>query len=317
MFEKKIYKLGEYQITEYEDGVLRWHAHHGLGQERCGRCFIHGDILIIGQFTHEENGFLKREFLEKLEKLPTWNKTEFYCFAHELFCVPSSKWLNQDWSGQITSLSRAGEQNGKDDGPGTFRLDRYRICVGADSQISWQALEGSDRVSNGPCVIQAGILFIGAKEHEKEGQSRREFLKKLNEISPWRRTGIWGQGLSLRPCKSSPKRRQNPIGRRDTPRDHRYGADGVSAFWKGKQNLPKSLWPPGQKPKARLWPRVHFPSGTRLRKPSWPQQGRRKVRFVMLIPLLLLGLLFGLALGLHSVKETSHHHTSSKGRHHR
>lgn len=317
VIEKNLYKLAEYQIAEYEDGILWWHTHHGLGQERCGRCFIHGDILIIGQFSHEKNGFLKREFLGKLGKLPTWSKTEFYCHAHELFDISSSKSLNQDWSGQIASLRKVREQNGKDDGPGTFRLDRYRINVGRDGQISWQALEGGGRVSGGPCVIQSGILFLETKEFSKEGQSRRDFLKELNEITPWNRTAMWGHSLSLRPCKSLPQTGRNTIRWRDKPRDHRYGADRGSAFWKGKQKIPRSRRPSGQNLKMRLWPRKLFPSGFKLRKPSWPQQDRRKVRLALLIPLLLAGLLLGVVLGLHSLKESAHHDHSSRERHHR
>ena len=58
MKEKTVYQLGEYRISEYENGMLWWETHHGLGEQRSGKCFIHDDILIIGLPRHEDIGFL-------------------------------------------------------------------------------------------------------------------------------------------------------------------------------------------------------------------------------------------------------------------
>ena len=58
MKEKTIYLLGEYRISEYENGMLWWETHHGLGEQRSGKCSIHDDIFIIGLPRHEDIGFL-------------------------------------------------------------------------------------------------------------------------------------------------------------------------------------------------------------------------------------------------------------------
>jgi hypothetical protein len=76
MIEKNRYRLGEYQITEYEDGSLWWNAHHGFAEQQSGRCFTYEDILMFGEFIDKEDGFLKREFLQGLKKLSIWNKTK-------------------------------------------------------------------------------------------------------------------------------------------------------------------------------------------------------------------------------------------------
>ena len=87
MMYKAIYSLGEYRITVYENGSLWWQTHSHFGVQRSGKCFILGDILIIGHWSHEESGYLKLEFFEQLQKLPVWNKTRYYCFAFELLDV--------------------------------------------------------------------------------------------------------------------------------------------------------------------------------------------------------------------------------------
>ncbi len=78
------YKLGLYKITEFVGGGLWWESHHGLGNIRKGKCFIEGSILILGPSEAEEPGFLKREFMEHLDKLSNWDKTKCYCLSHSI-----------------------------------------------------------------------------------------------------------------------------------------------------------------------------------------------------------------------------------------
>jgi hypothetical protein len=75
MMNESIYRLGEYRITEYENGLLRWETHFNFGVQRSGKCYIFGDILIIGHWSNEGSGYLQLEFSELLQKLPIWNKT--------------------------------------------------------------------------------------------------------------------------------------------------------------------------------------------------------------------------------------------------
>jgi len=78
------YKLGHYKITEVVSEGLWWESHHGVGSIKKGKCTIEGSILILGPSEIEEPGFLKREFVEHLDKLPNWDKTKYYCLSHSI-----------------------------------------------------------------------------------------------------------------------------------------------------------------------------------------------------------------------------------------
>ena len=85
MTENKSYKLAQYEIIESNHGTLSWESHAGLSALKAGKCLIIGNFLIIGPSEIEKPGFLKREFLEHLNKLPHWDKTEYYCPSHALY----------------------------------------------------------------------------------------------------------------------------------------------------------------------------------------------------------------------------------------
>jgi hypothetical protein len=179
-------------------------------------------------------------------------------------------------------------------------------------------LSSSPRVVGGQCNVHSGILFIDPKEYEKVGQSGREFLSELNKISPWKRTGVWSHGLALRPCESPPQTGQiNAVGQRDRRGDRGYQENTISAFWIGAEKRLKGLRLPRINLMIPSLPRVRLPSSVKLRKPTRSLLGRKEVRFLVLIPLLLASLLLGLILSFLSVKETSHRHHSSEEHHHR
>ena len=73
------YKLGRYKIIEGTSGGLWWETHYGLGSVQTGRCFIEGNILILGPSEAEPPGLPKREFMEHLDQLPAWEKTKYFC----------------------------------------------------------------------------------------------------------------------------------------------------------------------------------------------------------------------------------------------
>jgi hypothetical protein len=85
MINNKSYKLARYEIIESSNGTLRWESHAGLSGLKAGKCLIIGNVLVIGPHEMEKPGFLKREFLEHLNKLPQWDKTEYYCPSHVLY----------------------------------------------------------------------------------------------------------------------------------------------------------------------------------------------------------------------------------------
>ena len=143
------YKLNEYRIIEDENGLLWWETHYGFGVQRRGMCFIHNDILIIGPCSHEEIGYLKGEFLDRLEKLPLWNKTKHYCFASELLDVASGRSLDQDFLDRMSfSVSIGSNRAGPilDRDPGTFRLEKYQITVATNGQVTWQSYGGMNKL---------------------------------------------------------------------------------------------------------------------------------------------------------------------------
>ena len=70
---------------ERGDGTLRWESHAGLSGLKTGKCLIIGNVLVIGPSERERPGYLKREFLEHLNRLPPWDKTEYYCPSHVLY----------------------------------------------------------------------------------------------------------------------------------------------------------------------------------------------------------------------------------------
>lgn len=314
--EQTAFQLNEYRIIEGPKGFLRWETHFGLGQQRSGRCVIHGDILIIGRFMYEGNGFLKREFLEGLKSLPPWKRTTYSCMASDLFEVSSGRSLDLSRSGYVPRIAgekRCHEQTLRDGEQGTFRVDKYAITVTDDMQISWQAWEGFDSVACGRCVIKSGILFIGPKEYAKGERDKRKFLTSLREMAPWKRTRTWGHSLALRSCETQPTRRPfNAMAIRESEQNHRNPGSSVSAFW--NSNWMKSLRLTAGKFKMPCF-RIRRAAGLKMLKPFVSQRGLEKVGLILLIPSMIVGAL-GLILGWHSLEEKLHHHHLLEKRHH-
>ena len=320
--DKTIYQLGEYRITEHESGILWWETHHGLGEQRRGKCFIHDDILILGVSRHEDIGFLKLEFLDKLHKLPAWNKTRYYCFASELLDVASGLTLNDDLLDRIFSPARMNAPRAKPvtaNGPGTFRLEKYQITVAADGQISWQADGGMNRQVGGQCIMKSGVLFIGSQEHDKGDQSKREFLAKLQELPKWDRTRIWGRTLALRVCEPAseghwtitPHAHQGTRGDLALPEKH------LVAYRCGSRRPLRDLLPSGFKLGTPSVPLLHKPFGHGFRKPPWRLVHGAKLSLIWMISLVLAGLLLGLTLSLKGLEKGLHWFQSSEEHHHK
>jgi hypothetical protein len=300
-----MYRLGEYRINEYENGLLWWEAHHGFGAQRSGRCFLAGDILIIGGRSQEETGYLKGEFLDQLRELPAWNKTKYYCFAAELLDAATGRSLHEKSLEQLESLAnikKGGAEALVDENPGTFRLGKYQITIAADGRLSWQAYGEMNRVGGGRCTIQSGVLFIGRQEHEKVGPSRREFLNQLGMLPQWKRTEISSHRAALRICQP----RQQEEWPSTTTRLPDTEGDRLShekpASYPHRQERPFKRW---------------LPLGFKFGKPSWKLPRSTKVWLIWLIPLVLAGLVCGLISILHSVAERVHWFHSHDEHHHR
>jgi hypothetical protein len=301
------YKLNEYRIIEDENGLLRWETHYGFGVQRRGMCLIHDDILIIGPCSHEEIGYLKGEFLDRLEKLSSWNKTSYYCFASDLLDVASGRSLDQNFLDRMTfSVSISGNRAGPvlDGDHCTFRLEKYQITVATNGQVTWQAYGRMNRLLSGHCNIQSGVLFIGPEAQEKEIESKGDFFKKLDTLPRWDATKIWSRSLAFRPCHTLPQIAQltDTIEKRTCRREGyaRYEKFAMERGLVGQLRIPL---PSRFKFRKLSWPHLHLPLGFRLRKRSRPLFRKASFRLIWLILLVVGGLLLGLIVSLHSVKE--------------
>jgi hypothetical protein len=200
------YRLGEYVIIEQGGMLLTWVSHIALGAQLSGRCFILGNILVIGPKEHEEAGFLTLEFYEQLAKLPAWIKTTYYCFASCLRKVGTEQSITSDWL-EHPDIPEVDKKIFKTNGPGTFRLGRYKITVDKSGIVSWQTMGELHRIISGECIIESGILFIGPQENEsEEGQSRKDFFAGQKLLRQWDRTFAWGRYGSLMKSKEPENR---------------------------------------------------------------------------------------------------------------
>jgi len=320
---KRAYKLGEYRIREYENGLLRWETHSNFGVQRSGKCFILGNVLIIGNWSHEETGYLKLEFFEQLQKLPVWTKTRYYCYAFELLDVVTIQSLTNGYLEQLLrSINNTALKVRISIGPGTFRLGRYRITVTDNGAVLWQTHEGLDRVVGGSCIIESDILFIGPQEYDEGNQNKREFLNKLNQLPRWDKTIAWCRGMVLRNCLQ-----QQEIEKPDTilqaegaKEDHFFDEKPSLIFSARHEEKPKRLLLLCFMLLERAWhrtrggkPRIHL---LKLLKLAWHRTrgGKRWLKY--LIPLFVAGLLLGLVLFWYSVEKKSHFPHWDKQHHH-
>lgn len=303
MINETTYRLDRYRLIEYENGLLWWETQFDFGVQRSGKCFILGDILIIGHWSHEEAGYLRLEFFEKLKKLPAWNKTRYYCFAFELLDVSTGQSLTNDYFDKIMiRINSANLKPAMNMSPGTFGLGRYQITVTSNGEVLWQMYEGLNRVVGGPCVIESDILFIGPQEYGEDGQGKREFLNRLHQLPKWDKTIAWCRGMVLRDClhQQQTEKPAANIQHRDTLSDHSFDKDPNITFKTRHKEIPKRLSLSIFKWLERTWHRVNGLKG-------W-------LKYI--IPLVLVGLLVGLVTVLLSVGKKSHLPHRAKDHHH-
>lgn len=201
------YRLNEYVIIEHGGNLLTWVSHVAIGAQLSGRCFIIGNILLIGPKDHKEAGFLKLEFNEQLMKFPPWAKTTFYCFASSIRKVDTGKSIISDLEEHPHIYKKCNEAVNTI-GPVAFRLGRYKITVDQNNIVSWQTIGELGRIISGKCFTESGILFIGPKENKSGyGQSRRDFFIGQKLLEKWDRTFAWGHYGSLRKYKEPERQR--------------------------------------------------------------------------------------------------------------
>jgi len=79
------YRLGRYKIIEKNNGQVWWESHRRLNISRAGRCFTAGDILFMMPAEIEKTGLVKKDFMQHLNQLSNWTKTDYYCDSYSLY----------------------------------------------------------------------------------------------------------------------------------------------------------------------------------------------------------------------------------------
>ncbi|SPD73564.1 hypothetical protein PITCH_A190140 [uncultured Desulfobacterium sp.] len=216
--EAATYKLGEYKLTEYDAGHLRWEAHFGLGALKEGRCFTKGEILFIGPADNDRPGFLKAEFLDHLKKLPEWHKTKYYFAGLDVYnCMTGNRvtkeemlfWMLKngiDEDSRILPEKSVQRLNNlstrRDAGELNFRLQKYQIILNADGHVLWKTYAGPSTGIGGTGIILEDILFIGSPQNEQSNFTKRQFLADLQKLPKWDQTRYFCPKLSLHECKA-------------------------------------------------------------------------------------------------------------------
>jgi hypothetical protein len=305
------YRLGEYRITEDQDGLLRWERHAGFGLQQSGKCFICGDVLILGPWRQEEHGFLIGEFLDQLKKLPNWSKTRYYCFSSELLDVRTAQSLSDDFlmrTSLLTDRDKPDLKSIRDIQPGDYRLGQYHISVTDKRDISWQTFRGMNRVLRGPCLVESGMLFIAPQEEEEGGQKKEDFIRRLEHLPLWDGTIAWGRSLLLRECQEPPR-----VKRRWDAWLH-WRPKGYCAPDKNSVDLLGKRPEPPQKrssPSDFTFKKIVHrgqPAPTRFKgiKPSWSWLTKGKLGWKYGIILIITVLLLGVAAAVYWVEKRSH-----------
>lgn len=201
------YRLGEHKINE-TNGVFWWEAHAGVGGLKSGRCFIRGDILLIGPTESEAPGYLKREFLERLQELPQWDHTRYFSLNYTILDIGSGKKLTKieisEWAGnQSQTIDHAGPGDrtlteGTDSAPEfSYKLGQHEIIKKTNGQVWWKTYSGYSSLREGRCVIAGDILFLGAAETGKPSNLKQAFFEHLSQLPQWRATRYYCTSCAL------------------------------------------------------------------------------------------------------------------------
>ena len=208
MMHKAAYRLNNYRIIETEKGMLWWEAHFPMAMQRRGKCFIFGDILIIGHPCYEENGYLILEFHEQLGKLPVWHKTKYYCYVSDLLDIATNANFSEDFLQRgmfLSEIQKASQKSIIGLKSGKFRLGIYQIIVTDNDEVEWQTHEGINKIISGHCIIESDVLFIGTQEYDRGERNKEEFIKELNRLPQWDNTVAWCKSMVLQPSQPQQK----------------------------------------------------------------------------------------------------------------
>ena len=197
MINSEYYRLAEYKIIESEDGSIWWETHSGFCSVKMGRCFASGSTLFIkNAHTSEENGFLKGEYLDQLNRLPKWEKTKYYCTRfHIVKCKPDQEEKSPSANNKFSQPTTQGDIS--------YRLGQFEINEKRDGQLFWKLYSGRGTIKVGKGFVDANILFFGRGEAEKTGIIKRDFMERLSILPAWGKTNYFCQHYTLYSCETN------------------------------------------------------------------------------------------------------------------
>ena len=197
MIKIEYYRLAEYKIIEGEDGHIWWETHSGFCSVKTGRCFVNGNILFIEPgHTSEENGFLKGEFLDQLNRLPKWAKTNYYCTSFNIVKCKTDQ--NRKPSSRNNKFSQATTQEDV-----SYRLGQFEIIEKKDGKLLWKSYSGRGTIKVGKGYVDGNILFFRRGEAEKTKIIKKDFLERLFLLPTWGKTNLFCQHYTLYSCETN------------------------------------------------------------------------------------------------------------------
>ena len=308
---KASYRLSSYRITEYENGLLWWETHFDFGKQRGGECFICENILIFKTWSQEKDGLLIGEFLDRLKKLPPWEKTLYYCFASELSDVRTGGRLAADQlKPNPFGMNRQGlgKDGPQDPGAGSFRISRYWITISEKQVISWQTLRDMDKIISGPGLIESGVLFLEPSQGGEINRSRHDFFFHLSRLPQWAITKAWCRYPALRFCREQQKSKSE--GKKPVQPEKIHRSLGSGLFTASPQNQKKDVHRTNPFPDYGVPKSLKFFStwSNKLKRPkfSWTVFSGKKIWIPGLIALLFSGLILATILISHELGEKSY-----------
>ena len=316
------YRLGNYRITVSDDILVRWERHVPLAMARSGKCFLFGDVLIIGSKFSDEDGFQIGEFLDSVRKLPPWTRTRFYCFEGELFDCATGHALAEEALEPFSSfagMNRSTPFCADGVSSGTYRLGHNQITVAADHAIVWDAYGDLDRIVSGSCRIESGILIFGPQEYDKQGLGKQEFLDALSRLPQWDKTMAWCRGAVLRPCRETPQEEGSGIfGRiRKIVNIHPSGKDAQEPLGKIREEAHEPKPPSTKEHQYGETAGTLLSSSSDLLKRGWKRVDALKTPIAWIVLIIAVIVLIGFTAALYLAEKSSKQHHGGKERHHK
>jgi hypothetical protein len=197
MIKSKYYRLAEYKIIEGEDDHIWWETHSGFCAVKMGRCFVNGNILFIEPgHTSEENGFLKGEFLDQLNRFPKWEKTNYYCTSFKIIkCKTDQKRKPSSANNKFSQPTTQEDVS--------YRLGQFEIIEKKDGNLLWKSYSGRGTVIVGKGYVDSNILFFRPGEAEKTNIIKNDFLERLFLLPTWGKANLFCQHYTLYSCETN------------------------------------------------------------------------------------------------------------------